>query len=110
MFKLRAYRRKSRAERIAASNGDAKVEEPYVDEIQSPAETVTTTEDEPSQAAETKADTKPSSSDWMQFLSTQIHKHTNGHKKKNISFLFLYYFELFFLSSSFLLSPLFCNL
>lgn len=54
VFKLLAYRQKSRAERIASSGGDGKVEEPYVDEVQSPTETVATTEDE-SQPAETKS-------------------------------------------------------
>lgn len=48
VFKVREFRQKSRAERLASGNSDeAKVEEPYVDEVQSPTETVATTEDEP---------------------------------------------------------------
>lgn len=43
VWKLRELRRKYRAERLAAANDDAKVNEPYVDEVQhSP-----TTETEP---------------------------------------------------------------
>lgn len=51
MFKLSEWRRKSRAERLAAGDGDAKVEEPYVDDVaqvqQSPTtETVAANEDD----------------------------------------------------------------
>lgn len=51
VFKFLELRRKLRAQRIAAGSGDAKVEEPFVDEVQSPTETerdiVIDTEDEP---------------------------------------------------------------
>lgn len=46
VFKLREYRRKSRAERLAASDGETKTEEPYVDEeklAESPATAETAT-------------------------------------------------------------------
>lgn len=42
-FKIRELRRKLRAERIASSDDDAKVEEPFFDEVQSPTGTVVTT-------------------------------------------------------------------
>ncbi|XP_031639928.1 uncharacterized protein LOC116351908 [Contarinia nasturtii] len=49
VFKLCEWRRKCRVQRLTtANNDDAKVEEPYVDDVQeSPTATVTTTEDEP---------------------------------------------------------------
>lgn len=45
VWKLRELRRRLRAQRLAINNGDAKTDVPYVDEIDSPTETVTTPEE-----------------------------------------------------------------
>lgn len=69
MFKLCEWRRKSRAQRLATANtDDAKVEEPYVDDVQEkPTETITTTEEEPPKATEK---TQPIATDWIFFSLT----------------------------------------